>query len=347
VFAWQLNAGDDTRSNGANAVEGGTPQDPLQQGTIAPSMEWNSPSSSPPSLFSERPSSYSNVAPSAALQTSYPTSAPDSAFPFGDILNLPSGIPFHASSLPSIAAFLTEAPSMKDPTPTPTVVTVTAQTAPKTSEPTVAPSVPFPTTPDQVPSAFSSHAPSVAFPTTPDQVGDIFDNSSATSSSAPSLPRKVASTEAPSPTPTVASTTAPMAPHTSKPSVAPSVAFPTISDQLGNILNAPYAIPSYAPSLRTRAPSMTAPSPLPTEPPTTAQMAPQGVDNRKCPSEESKPFWDLSVYSDYVVRCTSNAACVDYETQYKDTWGVACCSYPQCVCAVRDPQDPDVQCLSS
>jgi hypothetical protein len=50
------------------------------------------------------------------------------------------------------------------------------------------------------------------------------------------------------------------------------------------------------------------------------------IYGRRCPTGQSVGFWDLARYSDYVVPCISNSDCVDYESQYRDVWGFACCS---------------------
>jgi hypothetical protein len=95
----------------------------------------------------------------------------------------------------------------------------------------------------------------------------------------------------------------------------------------------------------TKAPTQK-PTVKPAAKPTTAAASTIPDDGNRCPSSESKPFWDLAKYSGYAVPCTSNKDCVDYETQFASTWGLACCNYPQCLCAVNDPADKDIQCLT-
>ena len=142
VLAWQLAAGGDKRSNGANAVEG-TPQD-LFQPTIAPSILLNSTANSPPSLFSARPSSYPSAAPSVAF--------PTSSGRFGDNLDAPSAIPSYAPSTgpPLVLPPFTRRPTRKPKSMSPNV---SSYLAPISSTP-IAPlstSAPFGTIPSSSP----------------------------------------------------------------------------------------------------------------------------------------------------------------------------------------------------
>jgi hypothetical protein len=113
-------------------------------------------------------------------------------------------------------------------------------------------------------------------------------------------------------------------PPTTKPTVKPSAK--------------PTASPTAAPTTKLTS--------KPTPSPTAASTTKPIPDGNRCPSSQSGPYWDLAKESAYAVPCTSNADCVDYETQYASTWGVACCNYPQCLCAVRDLADKDIKCLS-